>query len=71
MNTSPIEGIVENGQIRVLGDVVLPENARAYIFFPAVGSSLPIHLPTPRLAHPEQARDFVKQVSDVSVDAGL
>jgi hypothetical protein len=71
MSTSPIEGIVENGQIRVLGGVVLPENARVYIFFPALDSSVPIHLPAPRLAHPEQASEFVKQVSEVSVDAGV
>jgi hypothetical protein len=46
-----IEGIVENGRIRLLAS--------------------PAHVYSPRLAHPEQARDFVKEVFEVSTDARL
>ena len=71
VSVSPIEGIVENGQIRVLGGVVLPENARVYIVVPALEATPRVRIHSPRLAHPEQASDFAKQVLEVSADAKL
>jgi predicted DNA-binding antitoxin AbrB/MazE fold protein len=71
MTNPTIEGIVENGQIRLLENVRLPENTRVYVVVAESNASRASHLRSPRLAHPEQARDFVKQVFEVSTDARL
>ena len=67
----PIAGIVENGQIRLLENVQLPENTRVYVVLAEAEASRPANVFSPRLAHPEQAGDFVKQVFEVSTDAGV
>lgn len=71
MNITPIEGVVENGQIRLLQSVTLPENTKVFVVVRDSGPRSPIHIQSPRLANPEQARDFEKQVSQVSADAQL
>lgn len=71
MNISPIEGIVENGQIRLLGSIQLPENTKVYVVVSDHESKPRARIYSPRLAHPEQADDFIKQVIEVSVDAQL
>jgi hypothetical protein len=70
VNLSAIEGIVENGQIRLLGGAMLPENARVYVIVPSADAA-PARIFSPRLVHPEQASDFAKQVVEVSSDAGI
>jgi hypothetical protein len=64
-----IEGIVENGQVRLLENIHLPENTRVYVVIAESKASRPAHVYSPQLAHPEQAGDFVKQVVEVSTDA--
>jgi hypothetical protein len=71
MTNETIEGIVENGQIRLLKNVRLPENTRVYLVIAEGEASHPAHVYNPRLARPEQAADFVKQVFEVSTDAGV
>lgn len=71
MNISTIEGIVQNGQIRLLGDVTLPENAKVYVVIPNLEAAPAARIFSPRLVHPEQASDFAKQVIEVSTDAGV
>jgi len=56
-----LEGVVENGQIRL----------RDYVVIPDVETVSPAHVYSPRLVHPEQAADFAKQVIEVSTDAKL
>jgi hypothetical protein len=65
------EGIIENGQIRLLENVQLPENTRVYVVLAEAEASRPAHVYSPRLAHPEQAGDFAKQIFEVSTDAGV
>ena len=69
MTNPTIEGIVENGQIRLLENIRLPENTRVYVVIAENKASRPSYVYSPRLAHPEQAGDFVKQVFEVSTDA--
>ena len=69
MSVSTIEGIVESGQIRLLGNVKLPESAKVYVVVPDVAISPTARIPSPRLVHSEQAREFVKQVFEASADA--
>lgn len=66
-----VEGVVENGQIRLRDNVVLPENTKVYVVIPDVETPPPAHIYSPRLAHPKQAPDFVKQVIEVTADAEL
>jgi hypothetical protein len=71
MNISAIEGIVENGQIRLLSDVALPEHAKVYVVVPNTELAPTPRILSPHLSHPEQIGDFAKQVFEVSADAGL
>lgn len=69
MGPLTVEGVVENGRIRLRGDVTLPERATVYVIVPGVAAA-PAHVVTPRLARPERAVDFAKQVIEVPGDAG-
>jgi hypothetical protein len=71
MATLTIEGIVENGQIRLSDTVTLPEHAKVYVIIPGVEAAPQARVYSPRLAHPEQAADFAKQIIEGSADAGL
>ena len=66
-----VEGVVENGQIRLHGNVVLPEHTKVYVVIPDVENAAPAHVYSPRLVHAEQAPDFAKQVIKVPADAEL
>ena len=49
-------------------DELLPEKAKVYVVVPGISESgvqRVAHIPSPRLAHPEQANDFVKEVIDL------
>jgi hypothetical protein len=66
-----LEGIVENGQIRLHDHVTLPEHTKVYVVIPDVEIAAQAHVYSPRLGHPEQAADFAKQIIEVSADAEL
>jgi hypothetical protein len=66
-----VEGIVENGQIRLRDNVTLPEHTKVYVVIPDVEAAPQAHVYSPHLVHPEQATDFAKQVIEVSADAEL
>jgi hypothetical protein len=66
-----LEGTVENGQIRLRDDVTLPEHAKVYVLIPALESGTRAYVRSPRLAHPEQAALFAKEVVEVPADAEL
>jgi hypothetical protein len=66
-----VEGIVENGQIRLRDNVTLPEHTKVYVVIPDVETVSSAHIYSPRLVYPEQAADFAKQVIEVSADADL
>lgn len=71
MNISAIEGIIQNGQIRLPDNVTLPENTKVYVVVPG-NEVIPVsRISSPRLAHPEQFGDFVKQVVEENADAGI
>ena len=66
-----VEGIVENGQIRLRDQVVLPEHAKVYVVIPDAETAPLARAYSPRLVHPEQAADLTKQVIEVAADAEL
>jgi hypothetical protein len=64
------ECVVENGRIKLPPGVALPEGARVYVIVPAAEPPRKASVMSPRLAHPEQAQDFVKEILPESSDAG-
>ena len=58
MNVATFEGIVENGQIKLPENVHLPERTKVYVVIPDLDPPMALRLRSPRLAHPEQAKDF-------------
>lgn len=71
MGVTTIEGIVENGQIRLPAAVQLPERTKVYVIIPDVEVQGVAYISSPRLAHPEQAADFVKEVLEEPSDGDL
>ena len=66
-----LEGIVENGQIRLPDEVTLPEHTKVYVVIPALESARPSRIYRPRLVNPEHAAYFAKEVIEVPPDAEL
>jgi hypothetical protein len=64
-----VEGIVENGQIRLPVNVTLPEHTKVYVIIPDMKTTPQAHVYSPRLVHREQAADFAKQIIEVPADA--
>jgi len=71
MKAVTYEATVENGEIKLSEPVRLPENSRVYVVVPGVAEAPRLVVGSPRLAHPEQARDFVKEVLEHGSNAGL
>ena len=58
MNVATFEGIVENGQIRLPDNIRVPERTKVYVVIPGESQPSATRLMSPRLVHPEQAKDF-------------
>jgi len=59
---SKYEGVVENGQVKLPPEARIPERTRVYIVVPTGDAGLIPKIASPRLIHPEQAKDFEKQI---------
>lgn len=58
-----LEGVVENGQIKLNSDVRLPDGTKVYMVIPDVElENDVVHLRSPRLARTEQAADFELEI---------
>lgn len=65
MKVVTYQGVVEKGRVQLPAGVSLPEKAIVYVVVPEVVEieTPPVaHVYSPRLADPEQAKDFVKTV---------
>jgi hypothetical protein len=81
MSFATYQGIVENNRIHLPEGVVLPEQATVYVVVPEATPEPPVdvseprkpgqppRIRSPRLSHPEQAADFVKEVYPEDDDA--
>ena len=65
------EGIVEEGQIRLKGDVRLPEKTKVLVVIQDGNADRAPRAITPHLAKRSQAKDFRLEVTEVSPDAGV
>ena len=71
MRVETYESTVENGQI-ILADIVrLPEQTKVFVIVPGGIEPTKCRVGSPRLAHPEQAADFVKEVTEEAASAGV
>lgn len=66
MGVTTIEASVENGQIRLPPHIRLPEKAKVYVVVPDATAPATAYVGSPRLVHPEQAANFVKEVVEES-----
>lgn len=71
MGAITIEGMVENGHIRLPATLRLPERTKVYVVIPDVEGHPVAYIGSPRLVHPEQAADFRKEVIEEPSDADL
>ena len=71
MKVTTFPGIVENGQIRLAGNVRLPERTAVYVVVPGVEMPSVGYIGSPRLVHSEQAADFEKEVVEELPNAGV
>jgi hypothetical protein len=71
MKVTTYEATVEDGQIKLSEAVRLPEHATVYVVVPGVEGVPGFHVGSPRLAQPERAADFTKEVVEEPQDAGL
>ena len=71
MGVVTLEGVVEQGQIKLTSNVRLPEQTKVYIVVPDMQIAQTVHVHSPRLAHPEQITDFEMEVVESSPNARL
>jgi hypothetical protein len=65
------EGVVENGHVTLPPNADIPDKTRVYVLVPDVETQRTPRIASPRLVHPEQAKDFEKQVIEDTTDAGV
>lgn len=71
MGVVALEGVVENGQIRLKDGIRLPDKTRVYVIVPDIQIKRGARIFSPRLAHPEQSADFEMEIIEGSVDASV
>ncbi len=63
MSVLTYEAVVEDGKVRLLEPVTLPENVRIYVVVTDTKIQPPKQIRSPRLKNPAEATDFVLEVS--------
>ena len=71
MSVTTFEGIVEDGQIRLSTGVRLPDKTRVFVVVPDLQVEPVARIVSPRLAHSQQAADFVMEITEEPADAGV
>ncbi len=71
MGVLTIEGVVDNGQIKLASDVRLPEHTKVYVVVPDMKIEQSTHLFSPRLKNQNQAADFEMEIVKDSSDASI
>jgi hypothetical protein len=64
MGPMTIEGVVENGQIRLKEETDLPEGTPVLVVIPSVKIIGRGHIYSPHLAHPEDAEVFKVEIEE-------
>lgn len=59
-----IEGVIENGQVRLPDKICLPDKTKVFVLIPDMERPQSFHVPSPRLVRPEDAERFVMEVTE-------
>lgn len=65
------ESIIQNGRVRLTPSAEIPEETRVYVLVPDPETRPTMHVASPRLVHPEQAKDFELQVIEDPADISV
>ena len=71
MGVIAVEGVVENGQIRLMPDIQLPEKTRVFVIVPDTETVPTDQAALPKSIYPEQVRDMgmtIKELLDMDDD---
>ena len=71
MSIFTIEGVVEKGVVKLKAGVRLPDHTKVLVVVPGMEVEPASRVMSPRLAHPEQASDFVMEIGEAPEDASL
>jgi len=71
MSVLTLEGVVENGQIKLSTKMRLPEKKKVFVIIPDFETKKVTHVYSPRFANPEDVVDFKKKVVEVLPDAKI
>ncbi|MGB9179980.1 MAG: hypothetical protein WCB68_12105 [Pyrinomonadaceae bacterium] len=71
MGVLTIEGIVDNGQIKLASDVRLPDHIKVYVVVPDMKIEQTVSLFSPHLKNSEETAEFEMEVVEESSDASL
>lgn len=64
MSVTTLEAYIENGQIKLVKDRLLPEKMKVYVIVSETNLEPVFRVGSPRLKNPEQAAHFVKEMSE-------
>src|SRR5438876_9639028 len=71
MSVITLEGITDNGQIRLKTKVRLPDNIKVYVVIPDIEIEGVAHVYSPRLADPNQKADVQMEIIEESPGGGV
>jgi hypothetical protein len=71
MSVQTFEGIVEQGQIKLVSDIHLPDKLKVYVVVPEMNVEKKIHVYSPRLKNPSDADYFKMEIVEENSDAKL
>ena len=71
MSVFAVEGIVENGVIRIKDPIQIPEHTKVFVIVPGIELKSASRIMSPRLAHPDQNKDFKITVIEAPRNASL
>lgn len=71
MSVVTLEGIVEEGQIRLKNKLHLPDKTKVYVIIPDFDEEKHARIYSPRLANSEQAIDFKMEITEEPSNASL
>ena len=71
MSFITLEGVVDNGEIRLTSNVRLPENTKVYVIVPDFEIEQVARIHSPQLAEPQQAADFKMEIIEEPPSASV
>jgi hypothetical protein len=71
MTIITLEGVVEQGQIRLKSHFHLPEQTKVYVVVPSIQIERYARIISPRLANPQEAADFKMDMAEEPSNASL